>query len=152
MSQVVLDHPTVAVRLAVAMGRLRARLREEAGVTSTGLSTSQLSILQRVMAGPTTAAALSAAEHVTQQAIGQSVAALKAERLVRTRRDPSDGRKTLISVTPAGKRLVDSILASRDAWLVRAIDATVALDERASLDKAIELLERLADTDVVSPR
>jgi hypothetical protein len=31
---------------------------------------------------------------------------------------------------------------------MRAIDATVGPDERAALDKAIELLERLADADL----
>jgi hypothetical protein len=31
---------------------------------------------------------------------------------------------------------------------MRAIDATVGADERAALDKAIELLERLADADL----
>jgi hypothetical protein len=53
-----------------------------------------------------------------------------------------------MSATPAGRRMVESLRCSREAWLTRAIDATVRADEQASLDKAIELLERLADADL----
>ncbi len=135
----------MATRLALALTRLRARLREEAPVSSTGLSISQLSILQRLrLNGPATAAALAAAEHVSQQAIAQNIVRLKSAGFVQAQPDPSDGRKTLISLTGASVRLRESIIASRNAWLVRAIEATIDAEERVALDKAIELLERLA--------
>ena len=149
MPNITPDKDAVATRLALALTRLRARLREESPASSTGLSISQLSILQRLRRnGPATAAALSAAEHVSQQAIAQSVAPLKSAGFVQATPDPTDGRKTLISLTDAGYRLRESIIASRSAWLVRAIDATIDSDERAVLDQAIELLERLADADL----
>ena len=142
------DKDAAAIRLALALARLRARLREESGRNSTGLSLSQLSIIQRLrLDGPATAASLAAAEHVSQQAIAQSVVPLKAAGLVRSRPDPSDGRKTLISITDAGLELRESIIASRNSWLTRTVDATIDAKERAALDKAIELLERLADAD-----
>ncbi|MFJ4921073.1 MarR family winged helix-turn-helix transcriptional regulator [Streptomyces sp. NPDC088725] len=138
----------VAVRLSVAVTRLRSRLREEAGMTSSGFTISQLAILQRIIeGGPATAAALAAAEHVSQQAVAQSVAALKAGALVGTERDTADRRKVLISATDEGRELFASLLASREAWLVRAIDAMVGPDERRDLDVTIELLERLAAAD-----
>ena len=137
-----------AIRLALALKRLRARLREQSGWSSTGLSISQLSILQRLrLDGPATAASLAAAEHVSQQAIAQSVAPLRSAGLVRSRPDPKDGRKSVISISDAGLRLRESIIASRTSWLARAVDATIGVEERAALDKAIELLERLADAE-----
>ncbi len=137
-----------ATRLALALKRLWARLREQSGWSATGLSISQLSILQRLrLDGPATAASLAAAEHVSQQAIAQTVAPLRPAGLVRSEPDPEDGRKTLISISDAGLRLRESIIASRTSWLARAVDATIGADERAALDKAIELLERLADAD-----
>ena len=143
------DKDAVATRLALALTRLRARLREESGRDSTGLSISQLSILQRLRRdGPATAAALAAAEHVSQQAIAQSLTVLKTDGLVSVEPDPTDGRKSLISVTAAGRRLVESIMASRDDWLIRAIESAIGPDERAALDKTIELLERLGDVDL----
>jgi DNA-binding MarR family transcriptional regulator len=142
------DEDAAAIRLALALKRLRARLREESGGSATGLSLSQLSILQRLrLDGPATAASLAAAEHVTQQAIAQSLAPLRVAGLVQSRPDPDDGRKTLISITDAGLRLRESIIASRTSWLERAIDSTIGAEERAALDSAIELLERLADAD-----
>ena len=108
----------VAIRLALALTRLRARLREESSGSIAGLSMSQLSILQRLrLHGPATAASLAADEHVSQQAIAQSVVPLKSAGLVRSEPDPRDGRKTLISITDAGLGLRESIIASRNTWL-----------------------------------
>ncbi|QWF81545.1 MarR family winged helix-turn-helix transcriptional regulator [Amycolatopsis sp. CA-230715] len=137
-----------AVRLAVAVKRLRSRIRVESGVPATGLSISQLSVLTRIRDHTeTTAAALAVAEHVSQQAIAQSLATLKSAGYVRAEPDPEDRRKSLLAATPAGERLIDSINASRDVWLARAIDSAVRPGERAALDKAIDLLERLADAE-----
>jgi hypothetical protein len=106
-----------AVRLAMAVSRLRSRIRIEAGLRSTGIPISQIAVLARIIdEGPTTAAALAAGEHVTQQAIAQSLATLK-----------------------------EPIAASREEWLTRAIDAAVRPEERPRLREAIELLERIAD-------
>lgn len=143
------DTAKAALALAVAIKRIRARIREESGTTSSGLSVSQLAVLVRLInEGPATASALATAEHVSQQAIAQSAAALKTARLVAVKPDPKDRRKSLLSATAAGRRLIDSINASRDAWLNRAIESVVSPGERPALDKAIELLERLADADL----
>jgi DNA-binding MarR family transcriptional regulator len=148
MLEAAYDKDAVAIRLALALKRLRARLREESSGSAAGLAISQLSILQRLLlTGPATAASLAAAEHVSQQAIAQSLLPLRSAGLVASEPDPKDGRKTLISVTNAGLRLRESIIASRNSWLAGAIDSTVDAEERAALDKAVELLERLADAD-----
>ncbi len=137
-----------AVRLAVAVKRLRGRLREVTLAGATDLSLTELSIIRRLRQdGPATAATLAASEHVSQQAIAQNLSELKSTGLVQADLDPTDGRKRLISVTDEGNRLFDSVSALRDAWLADAIDATVSESELPALDKAIELLERLADAD-----
>jgi DNA-binding MarR family transcriptional regulator len=142
------DSAEVAVRLSVAMTRLRSRLRDEAGVTAAGFTSSQLAILDRLHGGPMTAAELAAVEHVTQQAIAQSVAILKEAGLVEKTRDASDARKSPVRITDAGRDMFERLRTSRKAWLVRAIDGTVEPAERPDLDKAIELLERLAGADL----
>jgi DNA-binding MarR family transcriptional regulator len=135
-----------AVRLAMAVSRLRSRIRIEAGLSSTGIPISQLAVLGRIIdEGPTTAAALAAGEHVTQQAIAQSLATLKERGLVEKQADPSDGRKSLVSATAAGRQLREALTASREEWLTQAIDAAVEPGERPQLRGAIELLERIAD-------
>ncbi len=137
-----------AVRLAMAVSRLRSRIRIEAGMRSTGIPISQLAVLGRIIdEGPTTAAALAAGEHVTQQAIAQSLATLKQRGLVEKQPDPSDGRKSLVSATAAGRKLREPIAVSREEWLPQAIDAAVKPEERPLLQEAIELLERIADVE-----
>jgi DNA-binding MarR family transcriptional regulator len=138
-----------AVRLAMAVSRLRSRIRIEAGLRSTGIPISQLAVLGRIIdEGPTTAAALAAGEHVTQQAIAQSLATLKQRGLVQKQADPSDGRKSLVTATAAGRELRESLTVSREEWLTRAIDAAVKPEERALLREAIELIERIADVEL----
>ena len=136
----------LAVRLAVAIKRLRGRLREAAWAGGVELPIAQVAVIKRLRnEGPTTASELAAAEHVTHQAVTQTLAALKRQGLVRSQADPNDGRKSVISVTAAGNRLFESAIASRDAWLARAIESVVSPRERAALEKSIELLERLSD-------
>jgi DNA-binding MarR family transcriptional regulator len=138
-----------AVRLAMAVSRLRSRIRIEAGLRSTGIPISQLAVLGRIIdEGPTTAAALAAGEHVTQQAIAQSLATLKQRGLVQKQADPSDGRKSLVTATAAGRELRESLTVSREEWLTRAIDAAVKPEERTLLREAIELIERIADVEL----
>ena len=142
------EQDAVATRLALALQRLKARLREESQAEASGLSLSQLSMLQRLRCqGPTTASTLATAEHVSQQAIAQIVVHLKSAGLIDTTPDPTDGRKILISITDAARQLHASMVASRHAWLVRAIDLTLTDDEQATLEMAIGLMERLADAD-----
>ena len=143
----------VAVRLAVAAKRFRSRLREEAGLATLGLSELRLAVLIQLRdSGPSTAAALAEAEHVSQQAIAQCLTALKSEDLVSASADPNDRRKVLTGLSDNGRELLNSIRASRDIWLNRAIDAAIAPTERDDLHKMVELLERLADIDLTPSR
>ena len=138
-----------AQRLQDAMKRLRARLRAESGQNATGLTLSQLGILSSVIReGPVTAVRLAALEHVSAQAITQSLTALKEAGLVHSEPDPQDGRKKLVSADPSATELLDRIMAGRYSFLARAIDQVVAPDERQDLEKAIEILERLAEADL----
>jgi DNA-binding MarR family transcriptional regulator len=143
------SHDDLAIRLVLAVTRLRAQLRETWPSPVQSLPASQLAILKRLRDdGATTAAALAVAERVSQQAIAQQVAALRAAAMVQTRRDPDDGRKTLVRITQKGLKLFDAVAESRNAWLTRAIAAEVPAKDQRSLVKAVELLERLASADV----
>jgi len=60
----------------------------------------------------------------------------------------AEGRKTLITASGPSRQLVTSVRASKESYLARAIDALVSPAERADLDRAIALLERLAAADL----
>jgi DNA-binding MarR family transcriptional regulator len=134
-----------ALRLATAVGRLRTVLRDVRWQV-TDLSLTQVAILRQLeRAGPSTASALAAAEHISPQAIAQQLAGMKEQGYIETGPDAKDGRKTLISLSPSGQQLLDALIESREAMLARAIENTVPADELVVLDRAIEVLERLAD-------
>jgi DNA-binding MarR family transcriptional regulator len=138
-----------AERLQLAMNRLRARLRSESGQHTTGLTASQRAILATVVRhGPVTAARIAELEHVSPQSIGQSLTELKARGLVRSDPDPADGRKKLISAEASASELISSLAAGRSSFLSRAIDQVITPGERQDLEKAIELMERLATADL----
>jgi DNA-binding MarR family transcriptional regulator len=146
------DTPRVATELTMAMTRLRARLRLESSAPVRSWTWSQLSTLRRIIEhGPTTAAALAQIEHVRPQSIAETLVALKADGLVATAPDPADGRKSLLTATARGHEVSDSVIAQREEWLTRALDATTTPAERRLLAEAATILTRLADSRLPSP-
>jgi DNA-binding MarR family transcriptional regulator len=134
-----------ALRLATAVGRLRTVLRDVRWQV-TDLSLTQVALMRLLeRQGSATASEMAATEHITPQAVAQQLAGLKERGYVATRADVSDGRKTLVSMTAPGQQMLDALLESREAVLARAIEATVPLDELADLNRAIDVLERLAN-------
>ena len=132
------------MRLAAAVSKLRTGLRD-ARWDVTDLSITQVSILRYLDAhASATAASLAVAEHITPQGVAQQLKGLKARGYIETQSDPGDRRKTVIQMTDSGRKLLHAVLETREAWLARAIEAAVLPDERADLERAIGVLERLA--------
>jgi DNA-binding MarR family transcriptional regulator len=138
----------LASELARAMTRLRARLRLESAPSDVSWTWSQLVTLTRIVIdGPTSVSALAQAEHVRPQSMAETVAALKHLGLVVAAADPSDGRKILISATAEGRSLTATVPAVREAWLEATIATLTDAAERQALRTAIEIMNRLADSD-----
>jgi DNA-binding MarR family transcriptional regulator len=136
----------IAQRLPRAMIRLRARLRAESALSDMRCTWSQVSTLSRIAEdGPATVSALAVAEHVRPQSMAETVAVLRKAGLVAAKSDPTDGRKTLMSVTSAGRKLLSNIHPIREAWLEAAIEKTLTPAESRTLLKAADIMERLAD-------
>jgi DNA-binding MarR family transcriptional regulator len=124
--------------LELLLGRLRRRIRAEA--PNEGFSLSQMSVLSRVVRdGPDTASGLAAVEHVKAQSMALTVANLAS--------DPLDGRRILVTATVEGRRVVQTVRRSRQAWLARAIATCFSEEEQETLLEAMVLLERLVDCD-----
>lgn len=103
-------------------------------------------VLHRIVEqGPTTATELAQAEHVRRQSMAETLAGLRAGGLVADGKDPSDGRKVLVSATDEGRALVERSAATRKAWLSKAISGTLDAEERRVLLQAAEIMDRLAD-------
>jgi DNA-binding MarR family transcriptional regulator len=142
------DTDDAAVELALAMKRLRARLRTEAR-PSEGWTISQLSALRRIVGGgQVTASRLARVEHVRPQSMAATVASLREGGLVMASPDPTDKRQTILRATPAGRKLVKARSESREAWLAAAIDDLRDQGRAEALVDAIALLNAIADWGV----
>ena len=131
--------------LRVVLGKLSRRLREQGHAED--LTPSQKSVLIRLeREGPATVSTLARAESVRPQSLGATVVALETAGLVSGSPDPSDGRQTLLSLTAACRKWIKATRAAREDWLHRAIQSNFSAKEQAELARAVEMLQRLANS------
>jgi DNA-binding MarR family transcriptional regulator len=140
-----LDAGTVADALLVAVGLLRRRLRQ--APLDGDLTLPQRAALTRLeRGGPMTSAALARLEQISPQSMGTTLAGLEALGLVGRRPDPDDGRRIVMSVTPAGEKALRERRTARIEQLANALSAEFTRAELRQLAAAAPLLERLAES------
>jgi DNA-binding MarR family transcriptional regulator len=132
----------LAARLRLSVTRLARRLRQQADV---GVSPTQLSALATIERhGPITLGDLAAAERVQPPTITAAVGRLEQQGLVARRPDRDDKRVVRVVVTAGGRRLLARNRSLKTAFLARRLD-TLDAAERATLEEASVLLDRLLD-------
>jgi DNA-binding MarR family transcriptional regulator len=134
----------LAVRLRLAVARTARRLRQQAGEE---LSPSQAAALATIdRHGPLTPSELADRERVRRPTATRVIAVLEDAGLVDRTRDPGDGRSFLVSLSPAGRELVARVRTRKNAYLSRRL-RDLTPEERATLDRASAILERLLEED-----
>lgn len=140
------DASSVAAELHALVGKLKRKLREQASAGD--LTPSQAAVLRHLdREGPTTVTALARMEGVRPQSMGATVAGLETLGLVKGSPDASDGRQTILSLTPACREKLRTGRAARHDWLLRAIQTKLSAEEQAQLAFSLRLLGRLVDDD-----
>jgi DNA-binding MarR family transcriptional regulator len=128
------------------VGLLARRLRQSAS-DGDDLSLSESSALARLeRGGPSTASALAQREQIRPQSMGAIVGSLEARGYVERRPDPADGRQMVVSITKAGVRTLRSRRNQRTERLASVLAAEFSAEEVEQLERAIPLLERLAQS------
>jgi len=79
------------------------------------------------------------------QSMSAIVAPLQEAGLVSGSPDPSDGRQTLISLTPKCLKRLQEGRAARQDWLTATIAQRLSAQEQEKLQAALELLARLVE-------
>ena len=134
----------LASELAIALTKLKRRLREQAHVGD--FSESQKSVIRRLERdGPATVAALAKAESVRHQSMRVTVASLETAGVVSGEPDPGDGRQNIFGLTPAFLKIPQDRTRGEEDWLFRALQAQLTPRERKKLAVAVEFLNRLSE-------
>jgi len=132
----------LAARLRLGITRTARRLRQEAGGS---LSPSQIAALATVERhGPLTPSELAQRERVQRPTVTRVLARLEDAGLAERAGDPADRRSSLVTITADGRALLAAQRTRKDAYLARRLEALDAAD-RATLERAAELLERLLE-------
>jgi DNA-binding MarR family transcriptional regulator len=146
-----LDAPARADELAAlarvvreGVGRLNWRMRAEADAPAPGPAV--LAVLSRLYrAGTHTPGELAEAERIHPQSLTRVLASLTSRELITRTPDPSDGRRSLLDITAAGRAVLREYSVQREQWLASAMDRALSPTEQQLLRLASELLVRVAE-------
>ena len=140
----VTDDYEVAAALRVAIGLLVRKLRQAPLPGELTLAeTSALGRLDR--GGPATSSELAKQDRISPQSMGATLAALEQRGLIERRGDPADGRRVVLSITAAGRQLLNDRRGARSEMIAAALRDGFTPAERDQLLATTPLLERLAE-------
>jgi len=134
----------LAVRLRLVIARTARRLRQEAAEELSPSQGAALATIDRH--GPLTPSELAVRERIQRPTATRLIARLEEAGFVDRTPDPLDRRSCVVSLTPAGGELLDRVRTRKDAYLARRLRDLDA-DERATLDRAAAILERVLEGD-----
>ncbi len=138
------DAAEAGAGIRLAVGRIARRLRQTHAEGD--MTHSEMSALARVdRDGPVSPGALAERERVRPQAMAVIVASLEERGLVGRRQDASDGRRAVISLTGAGRRMLTDRRSESVRRLTATLDREFTARERRELLAVLPLLDRLAD-------
>ncbi len=138
------DVTDVAAAVRVAVGMLVRKLRQ---IPSEGeLTLAETSALSRLdRGGPATSSDMAKQDRISPQSMGATLAVLEQRGLVSRDRDPADGRRIVLSITGAGRQVVNDRRSARTARIATALRGGFTPAELDQLMTAAPLLERLAE-------
>ena len=135
------DIERTAVLLRRGASRLARRLRANRPPAS--LSSGKIGVLGHLhLHGPATPGEIAAAEGQQPQSLTRVFAELEAADLVRRSPSGTDGRRAILTITPAGSAELIRDMQMRDEWLTAAL-GTLNETEIGVLRLAAGLMERL---------
>jgi DNA-binding MarR family transcriptional regulator len=131
-----------AIRLAVARIARKVRQRHAVG----DLTLSEVSVLSRLHRdGPDSPGALAELERVRPQAMASTLAALEDRGLVRREPDAADGRRSVMTATEAGRKVLSDRRSESVRRIATVLDEEFTPPERRELLAVLPLFDRLAE-------
>src|SRR4051812_35481275 len=123
----------LAHRVREGVGRLNWRMRAERDPSGPGPAV--LAVLSRLYrAGTHTPTELAEAERLQPQSLTRILAWVTERELVTRSPDPADGRRSLVSITPAGLAVLRADSVRPERWLGGAVETTPSPAGRPPLE------------------
>jgi DNA-binding MarR family transcriptional regulator len=143
-AEFVRDDTEVAAALQGAIGLLVRKMRQ--AHLPGELTLAESSALKRLdKGGPATSSDLAKQDRISPQSMGATLAALEQRGLIERHRDPRDGRRIMLSVSDAGRQMINDRRGARAEQLAATLRAAFTDGEVSQLRAAAPLLERLAE-------
>ena len=137
----------LASELRSVLIRLYKKLRKKS-VSAEKLSLTERSTISLIYNnGTMLASELALVEKITTQSMSQVVNHLFELGLIVKTPSETDGRKVLISLSEAGKEIIEKVRTEKDEWLSDAIADALTREEHDALIKALGALTKLVDHD-----
>lgn len=133
-----------ASRLRLAITRTARRLRQEANADLGPAALAALATIERH--GPLTPSELAKTERIQRPTATRLLAGLADKELVSRAADPTDGRCSIVSISPQGKAMLKRVRGRKNAYLARHLK-DLPDDEVAALERAAEILERVLEEE-----
>ena len=135
---------TLALELRTIFRKIKRHLREQ-GVQG-DLTPSQVSVVLRLEeGGSATVSRLARAEGMRPQSMSAVITPLQDAGLVDGVPDPTDGRQTLMHLTPKCLKWLREGRAARQDWLTTRISQKLSIREQEKLQASLGLLMRLVE-------
>jgi DNA-binding MarR family transcriptional regulator len=140
------ETPDLARDLRLAVGRVARRLRRIYVDGGEGLSFLELAVLHRLgTSGPTSPGALAGDEGVTSAAVAATLTRLESQQLVSRSRAAEDGRRVVVLITDAGRRVLRRGEAATLGRIQEVLADQFSAADRDRLAAVIPLLEKVAN-------
>ena len=136
--------PHLASRLRLAVARTARRLRQEAGGGLSPTLTAALASIENH--GPLTPSELADRERIKRPTATRLIGTLEESGYVTRTADIVDRRSALIAITPEGRELMRTLRTRKDLYLAQRL-RKLSAEDRETLDRAADLLERLLEED-----
>ena len=137
------DDVAAALQMSIGLCIRQLRQRQAQG----DLSLPEASVLKRLdRSGPSSVTELAKAEQISVQSMGTTLGALEARGLVQRHPHPTDGRRSVLSITKPGTQVLSDKHNGRAEQLAKALSTGFSPAELRQLMVAAPLIERLAQS------
>lgn len=142
-----MDNSKISSSLRSAISLLHKRLRKQMYSTES-YSITEITTLGRLYRqDQLLPSELATMAKVKTQSMSQILKKMENQNVIVRIPCETDKRKTYISLTDSGRKLVEQTQYERDEWLTNAIRKNLSRDERRILMKSIEIMHKLAESE-----